>query len=111
MASIMSLIPGPQSWPISVLLLLLTVAAALLAHVVASRPSFPSSAPRLLKGWPILGSIDFFRDRADFLDKNTKKVPNGQFSFYYGPHPIVAVSGPDARASFFNTRGLDLNKG
>lgn len=111
MASIMSVIPGPLSWPLSILVLLLTVAAAVLVQVVLSRPSFPNGAPRLLKGWPVFGSVDFFRARAEFLDRNTKKVPGGQFSFYYGPHPIVSLSGPEARVSYFNSRGLDLNKG
>ncbi|KJZ77225.1 hypothetical protein HIM_03546 [Hirsutella minnesotensis 3608] len=107
----LSLIPGPEAWPASVLMLLLTGAAAIVIQMVASRPSFPSGAPRLLKGTPILGCLDFFRSRSEFLLKGRDNDPSRQFSFYYGPHPIVVVSGSSARSFFYNARGLDLQAG
>ncbi|PHH63183.1 hypothetical protein CDD81_6234 [Ophiocordyceps australis] len=112
MPSVLSTLAAPQSWPVGALVFLLTVAVVLASRIVPwTRPSFPSKAPRLLKGWPIIGSTGFFRARCDFLKENKARDPSGQFSFYYGPHPIVALSGTSARLSFYTSRGLDLSAG
>ncbi|POR32011.1 Obtusifoliol 14-alpha demethylase [Tolypocladium paradoxum] len=100
-----------QSWLAGALVLLLTMAVLLVGRLTWRRPAFPSSAPRLLKGWPVIGSPGFFRARSDFLRDCRAKSPDGQFSFYYGAHPIVAVSGPSARSSYYTTRGLDVTSG
>ncbi|PHH68465.1 hypothetical protein CDD82_541 [Ophiocordyceps australis] len=112
MPSVLSTLATPNSWPVGALVFLLTVAVVLATRFIPwTRPSFPSKAPRLLKGWPIIGSTGFFRARCDFLKENRQRDPSGQFSFYYGPHPIVALSGPSARLSFYTSRGLDLSAG
>ncbi|KND87478.1 Obtusifoliol 14-alpha demethylase [Tolypocladium ophioglossoides CBS 100239] len=106
-----SALAAPPSWPASAWALLLTMAVLLVGGLTWRRPAFPNGAPRLLKGWPVIGSAGFFRSRSDFLRDGKAKSPGGQFSFYYGAHPIVAVSGPSARSSFYTTRGLDLGAG
>ncbi|RCI16156.1 hypothetical protein L249_1816 [Ophiocordyceps polyrhachis-furcata BCC 54312] len=93
------------------LLVVLTGVGIVIFQMRASRPSLPRDAPRLFRGWPVFGCVDFFRGRRDFLLRGRDLSPSRQFSFFYGPHPIVAVSGAAARASFFNTRGLDLGAG
>ncbi|PFH61087.1 hypothetical protein XA68_18295 [Ophiocordyceps unilateralis] len=92
-------------------LLLVTAAVLVVVQMVASRPRLPAHAPTLVRGWPVFGCLDFFRGRRDFLLRGRQMMPSRQFSFFYGPHPIVAVSGPAARASFFTARGLDLGAG
>ncbi|KAF4589164.1 cytochrome P450 6A1 [Ophiocordyceps camponoti-floridani] len=89
----------------------LAAAIVILVQMVSSRPVLPPDAPREVRGWPLVGCVDFFRRRRDFLLWGSRIGPGRQFSFFYGPHPIVAVSGPEARASFFNARGLDLGAG
>ncbi|PHH71663.1 hypothetical protein CDD80_5078 [Ophiocordyceps camponoti-rufipedis] len=89
----------------------LAAAIVILVQMVSSRPRLPPDAPREVRGWPLLGCLDFFRRRRDFLVWGSKLGPGRQFSFFYGPHPIVAVSGPEARASFFNSRELSLGAG
>ncbi|RDA94977.1 hypothetical protein CP533_0108 [Ophiocordyceps camponoti-saundersi (nom. inval.)] len=93
------------------LLVLLTCVGVVVFQMRASRPSLPPDAPGLFRGWPVFGCVDFFRGRRDFLLRGRDLSPSRQFSFFYGPHPIVAVSGPAARASFFTSRGLDLGAG
>ncbi|KAM4054356.1 cytochrome p450 [Hirsutella rhossiliensis] len=112
MLSTWSLIPDPLAWLASFLVFLLKPAAAVLVgQMMASRPRLPRGAPRLLKGTPILGSVDFFRSRSDFLLKGRHRDPSRQFSFYYGPYPIVVVSGSSARSFFYNARSLDFIEG
>ncbi|PNY18153.1 Obtusifoliol 14-alpha demethylase [Tolypocladium capitatum] len=110
MTVVLSAFAAPQSWPAGTSALLFAL-AVLIVGLTSRRPAFPSNAPPLLKGWPITGSVGFFRARRDFLRAGRDKSPSGQFSFYYGPHPIVALSGPSARTTFYTARGLDLTSG
>nr|QGV56756.1 Jtm01 [Epichloe sp. LpTG-4] len=111
MPSIPSLASGLQAWLISGVVLLLAAAAVLVGQMAASRPRLDGRAPRLLKGAPILGCLDFFRCRSEFLLKGRDRDPSRQFSFFYGPYPIVALSGSAARSFFYTARGLDFIPG
>lgn len=97
-------------WLSSTLVVLVTTLGLLAVRFIL-RPSLPQNAPYYVRGWPLLGCLDFFWRRTEFLHAGKAKSPNGQFSFYYGPLPIVALSGLDARSAFFMARGLDLNEG
>ncbi|KAG5990627.1 hypothetical protein E4U54_004060 [Claviceps lovelessii] len=99
-----------QNWPASVLVLVITTMAVLLFRY-ASRPAWHPQAPKALSGWPVLGSPGFFRNRWSFLRRHASATASGHFSFFYGPHPIVALSGTAARQTFFTSRSLDLNEG
>lgn len=100
----------PGNWPLSVHLILATT-LFLAFWSILTRPSFPQTAPKLVRGWPLLGSLGFFRARADFLTEGKLQSPNGQFSFYYGPHAIVALSGQEARLALYGSRGLNFAEG
>lgn len=113
MATILSTLAAPQTWPASVLILLLTTTVLLLSGVITSlirHEALPSGAP-VKKGWPLLGCLDFFSQRNEFLKLGCLRSSNGQFSFYYGAKSIVALSGSAARTAFFTQRGLDLSEG
>jgi sterol 14-demethylase len=99
----------PQTWLSSVLVLAATI-CVLLCRLV-SRPAWPPKAPKYLPGWPVIGSPGFFGDRWSFLKEGYSRSPFGQFSFFYGPHPIVALSGSAGRQTFYNSRSLDMNEG
>ncbi|KAF7551132.1 hypothetical protein G7Z17_g5247 [Cylindrodendrum hubeiense] len=109
MTNLGDIIPPPQSWPVSVYVLL-ALALWLAFGDIVTRPSFPKTAPKVDRGLPLLGSLGFFRARSSFLRSGKLQSSNGQFSFYYGPHPVVAVSG-SGMATFYGNRGLDFNEG
>ncbi|KAK2597419.1 hypothetical protein QQS21_005967 [Conoideocrella luteorostrata] len=110
MAIILSTLAAPQNWPASVLILAITTLTILLTRLL-SRPAWPSQAPKPISSWPVFGSLGFFRQRWSFLQKGSTTTPSGQFSFFYGPHSIVALSGTAARKTFFTSRSLDINEG
>ncbi|KAG5981566.1 hypothetical protein E4U55_002822 [Claviceps digitariae] len=110
MALIFSTLAAPQNWPASVLVLLITTITVLLCRY-ATRPAWHPQAPKALSGWPVLGSPGFFRNRWSFIRKHASATASGHFSFFYGPHSIVALSGTAARQTFFTSRSLDINEG
>lgn len=97
-------------WPSGITIAACTV-GALVVHQLWSRPGFSDDAPRILKGLPILGSLGFFKGRADFLQAGRKAGAGDHFSFFYGPHRIIACAGDVGRAVFFGTRDLDFTAG
>lgn len=99
-----------EKWQMSLLIGFIAV-AIFTAFQVMSRPTIPANAPRVLKGLPILGSVNFFRARADFLRAGKAWAPKGLFSFYYGPHRIVAVSRDTDKKIFLSHRALDFAAG
>ncbi|WYZ35420.1 hypothetical protein EsH8_X_000067 [Colletotrichum jinshuiense] len=100
----------PQNWPISVWVLILTGLAYVVGTLVY-QPPFPCHAPRLLKGYSILGSPRFFSERGRFLSEGRQFAQSGNWSFYFGKMRIVGVSGHDGRQVFFENRDLDFTKG
>lgn len=104
------MLPPAVTYPLSVLALLFG-ASYLVVSRLTSRVVFSAASPSVLAGWPLLGSLGFFRARNDFLKDGQDRSGNGHFSFYYGPHSIVAVSGEAARATVYGSRGLNLGKG
>lgn len=100
-----------QNWPATVWILLLSSIAYLVAQV-AWRPSFPKNAPKLLKeGYPVLGALRFFSDRRNFASHGTSATGTGNFSFYFGKHQIVGLSGLSGRKTFFESRDLNMSEG
>lgn len=105
-----SALASAEKWQLSVLVGLIT-AVIYTAFQLMSRPVIPANAPRILPGLPILGSVNFFRARADFLRAGKAWAPKGRFSFYYGPHRVVAVSGDEDKKMFLSHRALDFAAG
>lgn len=110
MVSLVAAILSPQTWSPSTLLLVATVAIFVLVHL-SKRVDFHSGASWTDRGVPILGSLPFYTRRGDFLREGKERSPNGHFNFFFGPYPIVAISGEAARTAYFTTRGLDLSAG
>lgn len=100
----------PQDWPTSIWVLLLT-GLAYAVGFLAYRPSFPRNAPKLFKGYPVLGVPRFFTDRGNFLTEGRRLAGSGNWSFYFGKMRIVGLSGEDGRRLFFESRDLDFTKG
>lgn len=100
-----------QAWPTLLFLVILTLLGLALIPLLR-RPSFPKSAPPSLKhSLPLIGNLSFFTRRVPFLHEGFKASPTGHFSFNYGPHPIIALSGESGRQTIYNARGLDLGAG
>ncbi|KAM0257943.1 hypothetical protein ACHAQJ_004101 [Trichoderma viride] len=110
MVSLVATIASPQNWPASVLVLVATVAILIVVRL-SKRADLPSGASLTERGVPFIGSVPFFTKRGDFLKEGKERSPNGHFSFYYGPYPIISLSGEAARTAYFTARGLDLNAG
>uniref|UniRef100_L2FKI6 sterol 22-desaturase n=1 Tax=Colletotrichum fructicola (strain Nara gc5) TaxID=1213859 RepID=L2FKI6_COLFN len=100
----------PQNWPTSIWVLLLT-GVAYAVGFLAYRPSFPRNAPKLFKGYPVLGAPRFFTDRGNFLTEGRRFGRSGNWSFYFGKMRIVGLSGEPGRNLFFESRELDFTKG
>jgi len=72
-----------------------------------SKPPFPENAPALTsEAWPVLGSLQFFTERWSFFERARAHSHTGNFSFYAGQWPVVAISGEESRKVFFEHRGL-----
>jgi sterol 14-demethylase len=105
-----TVLPALQTWPVAFLLLLL-VPLLPVVHLLVNRPRLPKNVPSLLRGLPVFGSIGFYTERFDFIQRIKSMMPGKQFTFYYGRFPIIAMTGEAGRSVVFNTRGLDLKSG
>jgi hypothetical protein len=101
---------NPQNWPVSVYVLLVSLVAYALGRLV-SRPAFPSKAPRVFASWPVVGALGFFSRRAEFLEGMRAASQTGQYSFHFGKHRIVGLSGEDGRRAFFDSKELNIGAG
>ncbi|OLN96761.1 Obtusifoliol 14-alpha demethylase 1 [Colletotrichum chlorophyti] len=110
LSAISAAVLHPQEWPTSIWVLLLTGLVYAVGALV-NRPSFPRNAPRLFKGYPVLGAPRFFTDRGNFLSEGRRLGTSGHWSFYFGKRRIVGLSGDDGRKVFFENRELDFMKG
>ena len=97
---------------------LLPVAVGVLAVLAGvffylfNKPPFPKNAPKLTsESWPILGSLQFFTQRWDFYQRAIARSHSGNFSFYAGQWPVVALSGDEGRRVFFESKALGFAEG
>ncbi|KAI0402355.1 cytochrome P450 6A1 [Xylaria palmicola] len=99
----------PQEWPATAWILLLTMVATLFYRVFW-RPAFPQNAPKWHKkgDWPIVGALDFYWRRADYTREAIRSSKTGNFSFYIGKKQLVAISGPEGRKLFFESKDLNF---
>lgn len=108
------LVPYPELFnPWFAVAAILSVLVGIVSVLQHSRPAFPAKAPKVIKGgsWPIVGAFRFFTARWDFHKEAMAMSPTGNFGFYCGNHPIIGVSGDEARKVFFENKGLSLAKG
>jgi len=106
------LIPHPELIsPWFVAAAVITVAVGILS-VLLKDTSIPEKAPKLVSGlWPILGHRGFFNARWDFHHNMGKASPNGDWSYFVGPKPVVGMSGDASRKIFFGSNKLNLGAG
>ncbi|OAR02106.1 hypothetical protein LLEC1_05477 [Akanthomyces lecanii] len=91
--------------------LALSAVALALISLVLQRPKLPQNAPKYVAGWPVLGSIEFYLGRRDFLERDKKKNGGHSFSFHYGKYPIVSLAGETGRTLLYTSRQFDLRAG
>jgi sterol 14-demethylase len=100
-----------QRWPASIYVLLLTGVVVLCSRLF-SHPPLPANAPKLLKGgWPILGDVEFFSNRAEWCKAAIAASKTGNFTFHFGENQIVNLAGLQGRKTFFESRELNFNEG
>lgn len=76
------------------------------------KPAFPSTAPALdTESYPILGAYQFYTRRWDYFQRAMARSHGGNFSFYAGQWPIVALTGDESRKVFFEHKGLNFSEG
>ncbi|KNG82267.1 hypothetical protein ANOM_009873 [Aspergillus nomiae NRRL 13137] len=98
-------------WVIVILLPLLCGLCVLFLQLNRQTP-FPDEAPRpLAEGYPILGVLRFFSDRYSMYFDGISLSKTGSFSFHFGKHQIVGISGLEARKVFFQSKAMDLSQG
>ncbi|KAJ0297568.1 hypothetical protein COL5a_009842 [Colletotrichum fioriniae] len=92
----------PQRWPTSIWVLLLT-GLAYAVGFLAYRPSFPRNAPKVVRGWPVLGTPRFFTDRGNFLAEGARSGRYGAL-FNATPRIDVAKNGTQAEEDSFGAK-------
>ncbi|WPG98355.1 Hypothetical protein R9X50_00114400 [Acrodontium crateriforme] len=79
-----------------------------------SRPPLGKNAPQLAgHSYPLLGALQFFTQRWDFIQAASAHSSTGNFSFHAGKWPVVYVSGKSEanRKLFFENKGLGFGAG
>ncbi|ATY61066.1 cytochrome P450 6A1 [Cordyceps militaris] len=80
----------PWWFAAAALLMLCTVILAM-AGLVLQRPKLPENAPKLITGWPIMGSIGFYFWRHDFLEGQRKSMENSHIPSTTDGIPLVCL--------------------
>lgn len=111
MAVTIAAVTNYQNWPASVFVLLVVGLATLIARATW-RPALPKAAPKLIReGYPVLGMLRFFSDRRRFIMDGMRSSKTGNFSFFFGKHPIVNAAGIEGRKVFFESKALNMSEG
>ncbi|KAI3391460.1 hypothetical protein diail_7322 [Diaporthe ilicicola] len=98
-----------QNWSASVYILILSLIVVFIK--VQWQPSFPKTAPKQVKeGYPLLGALRLFTSRADFCNDAVAQSKTGNFSFYFGKHRFVGVTGVEGRKTFFDSKELNMSE-
>ncbi|KAK5134759.1 hypothetical protein LTR08_006134 [Meristemomyces frigidus] len=79
---------------------------------LSGKPALSKNAPTLTtEAWPVIGSLQFFTKRWDFMQRSMAKSETGNFTFYAGQHQVVGITGEEARKVFLESKQLDLSEG
>lgn len=101
-----------QNWPLAIWVLIITTVVCYALAGFGRRSGLPASTPKLLKeGYPVFGAVRFFTDRFHFFRQASLASQSGNFSFFFGKHHIVGVSGVEGRKTFFDSRDLNMGEG
>ncbi|KAM3418058.1 hypothetical protein BST61_g6264 [Cercospora zeina] len=92
----------------------LLVLTSLILYVF-HKPAFPKNAPKLTghDTIPLIGAVKFFTRRIDFINLGQSHSPTGNFGFYAGMHPVIALSGRtvEHRRVFFEDKRMSFSEG
>lgn len=103
--------PSSETLLLQISIASLVILTSIILYVF-SKPAFPANAPKLTEdAWPLIGSTKFFTKRWDFYKNSVSRSQTGNFSFYAGKWPIVAVTGHANRKIFFESKQLSLQDG
>ncbi|KAH6716086.1 hypothetical protein BKA61DRAFT_337419 [Leptodontidium sp. MPI-SDFR-AT-0119] len=101
-------------WALLVTGLVVLVALVAFAAMasLAGQASLSWAVPTLVReGYPILDMLRFFTDRRNFYLDGVAASRSGHFSFYFGKHYIIGVSGLEGRKIFYESKALDMSEG
>lgn len=84
---------------------------AALVVAIRWRPSLPHTAPPFVREGYILAILRFFSDRRGFYLDGAAASWSGHFSFFFGKHHVVGVSGLEGRKIFYESKDLDMSEG
>lgn len=102
---------GLSSSTLGIAFALFTVLAASFFYAF-SRPALPKNVPPFTtEAWPIIGSMQFFTQRWDFFQRQMAHSSTGNFSFYAGDKPVIAISGDEAKRVFYEHKHMGLAEG
>jgi hypothetical protein len=71
----------------------------------------PKAPARVHEEWPLVGALRFFTARWEFFQHARDRASSGNFSFFIGKHPVVALTGEKGRKVFFESRELGFAEG
>lgn len=95
-----------STFVLPVVLASLVAVSSLLVYLL-HKTALPANAPAQTRAtWPILGSVQFFTQRWDFYKRAMSQSKTGNFSFYAGQWPVIALSGLEERKLFFEDKRL-----
>lgn len=102
-----------RDWPTALSFLSILLLLSFLTILAKWPPPLPSKAPPHFKAsdWHIVGSLRFFTDRYRFYNEGILSSKTGNFSFFFGKHHLVGLSGVEARRAFFESKALNMTKG
>ncbi|GAQ45854.1 unnamed protein product [Aspergillus niger] len=78
---------------------------------LAWKRPFPTNAPKLVSGYPVVGALQLFLDRERFCLESKSASSTGNYSYYLGQHRVVGVSGSQGRHTFFKSQDLNFEQG
>lgn len=90
------------------------IAVLLIAAIFCLRhgQSHIEGAPPFAPGaFPIVGSLQYYTEQADFIARSTAALRRKSFSFHIGWFHVVGVTGEKYRKAFFENRGFSLSRG
>lgn len=90
---------------------LVSALVGILTFLYQNRIVFPDKAPKVVRGWPIFGSLEFWSKRLDFHNLHTSQSSTGNFSYQVGRNGVVGLSGVEGKKLFFESSKLNLGKG
>lgn len=105
---------GSTAWENRQLVAVAVGVAAVVATTAvyyALNPKYREDELPMLRGIQLYHTWNFFRRRHDFLLSNYERNLGKSFSFNLFHHKVIALTGEDARQTFFSNRNFSIDEG